>query len=65
LYVCGLYIVYLSTPHDFEFHLATSGTRTMTTASMALLVSMFFLLSGLEVNADQIRQPGRELQSVS
>jgi hypothetical protein len=65
LYVCGLYTVYLSTPHDFEFHLATSGTRTMTTASMALLVSMFFLLSGLEVNADQIRQPGRELQSVS
>ena len=50
LYVCGLFIVYLSTPHDVTFHLFTSATRTMATASVALFVSVFFLLSGLEVN---------------
>jgi uncharacterized membrane protein YozB (DUF420 family) len=52
LYVCGLYLVYLSTPHnDVTFYLFTSASRTMTTASVALLVSLFFLLSGLEVKA--------------
>lgn len=52
LYVCGIYLVYLSTPHDdLTFYLFTSATRTMATASVALLVSMFFLLSGLEAQA--------------
>ena len=33
LYVCGLYVVYLSTPHDaLTFYLFTSATRTMATA---------------------------------
>ena len=52
LYVGGIYVVYLSTPHnDVTFYLFTSASRTMTTASVALLVSMFFLLSGLEAKA--------------
>ena len=51
LYFCGLYVVYLSSPHDaLTFYLFTSATRTMTTGSVALLVGMFFLLSGLEVH---------------
>ena len=50
LYVCGLYFIYLSTPLDLNFHLGTSAIRTMSTASLALLVSMFFLLSSLEAN---------------
>ena len=49
LYFGGLYVVYLSTPHDLTFHLFTSAPRTMATASVALFVSMFFLLTGLEV----------------
>lgn len=65
LYAFGLYAVYLSTPHNFEFHVSTSGTRTMATASMALLVSMFFLLSSLEVEQGQVAQPGRELEPAS
>jgi hypothetical protein len=41
----------LSTPHDIlPFYLLTSAARTMATASMALLVGMFFLLSRLEVD---------------
>ena len=48
LYVGGLYIVYLSTPLDLTFHLSTSAARTMATGSLALFVSMFFLLSSLE-----------------
>ena len=52
LYVGGLYVVYLSTPHDIlTFYLFTSATRTMTTASVALFVGVFFLLTGLEVKA--------------
>jgi hypothetical protein len=51
LYFCGLYLVYLSTPHNIlGFYLGTAGTRTMLTANMALLVSVFFLLSNLEVH---------------
>ena len=49
LYVCGLYVLYLSTPLNLTFHLFTSATRTMETANVALFVSLFFLLSGLEV----------------
>jgi hypothetical protein len=64
LYVCGLYAVYLSTPHNFVFHVSTSGTRTMTTASMALLVSLFFLLLTLEVDANRVAR-GRARESVS
>lgn len=52
LYFGGIYTVYLSTPHDdLPFYLFTAGTRVMATAGVALLVSMFFLLSGLEVKA--------------
>ena len=50
LYFCGLYVAYLSTPLDLNFHLGTSAIRTMATAGTALLVGLFFLLSGLEVN---------------
>jgi len=51
LYFSGIYLVYLSTPHNIlNFYLFTSGTRTMATACVALFVSMFFLLSTLEVN---------------
>jgi hypothetical protein len=53
LYAAGLYAVYLSTPHNIlTFYLSTSATRTMATASLALLVALFFLLSGLERDKD-------------
>ena len=51
LYVCGLYVAYLGTPLDLTFHLFTSATRTMATASVSLFISMFFLLSSLEAHA--------------
>lgn len=50
LYFCGLYVAYLITPTDLFFLLSTSAARTMATASVGLLVCLFFLLSGLEVN---------------
>ena len=55
LYFCGLYVAYLSTPLGLNSHLNTSATRTMATASMALLVSLFFLLSDLEAHDGQPR----------
>jgi hypothetical protein len=52
LYTGGLYAVYLSTPHDIlDFYLGTSATRTMATASMSLVVALFFLLSQFEQRA--------------
>lgn len=49
LYSVGLYVVYLSTPHDIlQFYLLTSAARTMATASMSLLVALFFLISEIE-----------------
>jgi hypothetical protein len=59
LYACGLGAVYLSTPADLGWHLSTSGTRTMMTASMAFCVSIFFLLSDLELDPRQRVQNSR------
>jgi hypothetical protein len=63
LYVCGLYAIYLGTPYNLYFHVTTSGTRTMTTGSMALLVGVFFLLSDLEASEGQVEHPAHERQS--
>lgn len=54
LYFCGLCFVYLTTPSTLAFFLPTSATRTMTTASVAVLVSLFFFLSELEAHQDRI-----------
>jgi hypothetical protein len=56
LYFCGLYVVYLTTPATLDFFLQTSATRTMATAGVALLVALFFILSGLEVDRHERRQ---------
>jgi hypothetical protein len=59
LYGTGLFAVYMSTPHDIlPFYLLTSASRTMATASMAMLVSIFFLMSGLEVSAARQSERG-------
>lgn len=56
LYAAGLYAAYLSTPYGLNVHLTTSATRTMTTANMALIVSVFFLLTGLEKPEQRLAQ---------
>jgi len=48
LYASGLFAIYLSTPIDLMFHLDTSAGRTMATASMSLLVAVYFLLTSIE-----------------
>jgi len=48
MYFFGLFVVYLLTPADVTWHLLTSATRVMATVSFGLLVSLFFLMSGLE-----------------
>jgi hypothetical protein len=63
LYICGLYAIYLSTPYNLQFHLTTSGTRTMTTGTIALIVGVFFLLSDLEAGEGPVEQPALERQS--
>ena len=52
LYFVGIAAVYLTTPHDIlPYYLLTSATRTMATASMALFIALFFLLSRVEAHA--------------
>lgn len=65
LYFCGLYVIYLSSPYGLDFHLGTSATRTMASARVALLVSMFFLLSGLEATRDSMSRRRREDAAIS
>lgn len=48
LYFFGLFVVYLLTPAEVTWHLLTSATRVMATVSFGLLISLFFLMSGLE-----------------
>jgi hypothetical protein len=51
-YFVGISAVYLTTPHDIlPYYLLTSATRTMATASMALFIALFFLLSRVEAHA--------------
>jgi len=50
LYFCGIYTAYLGTPTGLGFHLTTSAGRTMATASVGLLVCLYFLLTGLEAS---------------
>jgi hypothetical protein len=63
LYACGLCAIYLSTPYNLYFHVTTSGTRTMTTGTVALLVGLFFLLSDLEASEGRGEQKAHEWQS--
>jgi len=49
LYACALSAVYLSTPYDLEFHLTTSGTRTLAPAMMAFAISIILFAKGIEV----------------
>jgi len=48
LYVAGVYLTYLITPWGLDFQLSTSATRLMSTAMMALLVGISFLLESFE-----------------
>jgi hypothetical protein len=51
LYVGGITVVFLSSPAvNLHWHLFTAAGRTMSVVMMALMVSMFFLLSDLEVD---------------
>jgi hypothetical protein len=48
LYSAGMFIVYLATPHDVAWHLATSAERTMLLAAFGFLGSTFLVLETLE-----------------
>lgn len=47
-YYCGLVIIYLLTPNDLSWHLATSAQRTILTVSSCVLAGAYFVLNELE-----------------
>jgi hypothetical protein len=48
LYTAGMLVVYLATPHDVTWHLATSAERTMLLAAFAYLGGTFLVLEAVE-----------------
>jgi hypothetical protein len=48
IYYCGIVIIYLMTPANLNWHLATSVQRTMLTVSSCMFAGIFFLLKELE-----------------
>lgn len=62
LYSAGMFLVYLATPHDVAWHLATSAERTMLLALFAYLGSTFLVLQAMELPGPArfaaIQQPG-------
>lgn len=48
LYAAGMLAVYLATPHDVAWHLATSAERTMLLAAFGYLGSTFLVLEAME-----------------
>jgi hypothetical protein len=48
LYLAGMFLVYLATPHDVAWHLATSAERTMLLAAFGYLGSTFLVLEAME-----------------
>ena len=65
LYFCGIGVVYLSTPSTLDFHLTTSAPRTMASTRIALLVSMYFLLSTFEAMDRELAHPRLEADAAS
>jgi hypothetical protein len=48
LYSAGMFLVYLATPNDVAWHLATSAERTMLLAAFGFLGSTFLVLEAME-----------------
>lgn len=48
LYSAGMLVIYLATPHDVAWHLATSAERTMLLAAFGYLGSTFLVLEAME-----------------
>jgi hypothetical protein len=48
LYFCGIFLVYLATPHGLAWHLATSADRTMLLAVFGFFGSTFLVLEAME-----------------
>lgn len=48
LYFSGIFLIYLATPANLQWHLATSATRTMTVVLFGFYTGIYFLLQEIE-----------------
>jgi hypothetical protein len=51
-YYSGLIFIYLMSPHDLHWHLATSISRTMLTFNGCIIVAIFYMWEALEETPD-------------
>jgi hypothetical protein len=47
LYSAGMFLIYLSTPHDLKWHLSTSADRTLLAAAYGFVAAAFLALGAL------------------
>jgi hypothetical protein len=52
IYSTGMYLVYLSTPHELLWHLKTSVDRTMMVVNLSLIAATFVLITNMENQND-------------
>jgi len=48
MYLAGMFVVYLATPHDVAWHMGSSAERTMLLAAFGYLGSTFLVLEAME-----------------
>ncbi len=60
LYTLGIAAIYLGTPHDLRWHLATSAERTMLVAMCGFFASAFLLLEAVELSRGRRAAQGIE-----
>ena len=63
LYALGIFAIYLGTPHDLRWHLATSADRTLLVAMCGFFASAFLMLADLELTQGQaVARPAGEME---
>lgn len=60
LYSAGMFVIYLATPNDVAWHLATSAERTMLLAAFGYLGSTFLVLEAMESRDPASATPARQ-----
>lgn len=48
IYFCGIFLIYLLTPHNLDWHLITSTNRTMLSVHGTILIACYYSLDSLE-----------------
>lgn len=54
IYFAGIFLIYMSTPHDLFWHLSSSTYRTMMPVNMSIITATYIVLTTLDTSVDQL-----------